>query len=83
MQSFLGLANYYNRYINNVAGIATPLSDLLVKGTPFTWGPRELASFEALKTALCTAPCLALPDMSGVFVVETDASDKRVGAVLQ
>ena len=62
--------------------MAAPLSDLLVKGTPFMWGTRERSSFAALKAALCSAPCLILPDMSASFVVETDASDTGVGAVL-
>lgn len=39
VQSFLGLANYYHRFIRDFAALAAPLSDLLVKGTPWVWGP--------------------------------------------
>jgi hypothetical protein len=58
------------------------LSNLLRKNTPFVWTCETQASFQALKDALVSAPVLALPDFSKEFVVETDASDNGIGAVL-
>ena len=44
--NFLGLANYYNRYIKSFARIAAPLTDLLGKGTVWRWGPAQQDSFD-------------------------------------
>lgn len=77
------MANYYNRFVSHFAELAAPLSDLTGKGTEFVWGSRQSAAFEALKKALCCAPVLAMPDFTHDFVIETDASDVAVGAVLQ
>jgi hypothetical protein len=55
---------------------------LLRKNTLFLWTPVEHESFQALKNALMEAPVLALPDFSKEFVLETDACDKGIGAVL-
>lgn len=46
VQQFLGLANYYNRFIAGFARLATPLSDLTGKGTQFRWGDLERSSFQ-------------------------------------
>ena len=79
----MGLANYYNRFVAHFAEIAAPLSDLTGKGTPFRWTQVEEDAFLALKKALCTAPVLVMPDFERPFVMETDASDRAVGAVLE
>jgi hypothetical protein len=62
--------------------ISKPLTDLLKKNTLFIWTPIHQASFQALQTALCTAPVLALPNFSKPFCIETDACGTGVGAVL-
>ena len=59
LQSFLGLANYYNQYVTNFAALAAPLMDLLQKHKAFTWGPQQDAAFVAIKTALTCTPVLA------------------------
>ena len=52
VQQFLGLANYYNRYIPSFAQLAMPLTELLCKGVVWRWAQAEQASFEALRRAL-------------------------------
>lgn len=83
VQQFLGLANYYNRFVKDFAAIASPLTDLLQKGKLWDWTPECSAAFQRLKDCLCSAPVLALPDMSKDFVLETDASDYAIGAILE
>ena len=78
----MGLANYYNRYIKHFAHVAAPLTDLLGKGIVWHWGPAEQGAFDALKHALTATPVLALADAAKPYVIETDASELAVGAVL-
>ncbi|CAI5480573.1 unnamed protein product [Closterium sp. Yama58-4] len=82
LQQFLGFANYYNRFVPQYAKIAAPLTDLLKKDTPFKWDAPHQQAMEQLQTALTTAPVLILPDPDKDYVVEADASDQAVGAVL-
>ncbi|CAI7815254.1 unnamed protein product [Closterium sp. NIES-54] len=61
LQQFLGFANYYNRFVPQYAKIATPLTNLLKKNTPFKWEDVHQQAMEQLKTALTSAPVLILP----------------------
>ena len=61
--------------------IDKPLTDLTKKDA-FQWNPQAQEAFENLRIALTSAPILAVPDFSKVFVVETDASSKGIGVVL-
>ena len=85
VRSFLGLANFYRRFVRNYSGIALPLTELTkeVTGTGFTWGAKQQAAFEALKAALCSPPVLLIPDQSKPFVLNTDACKFAIGATLQ
>ena len=58
IQAFLGLPNFYRRFIKGFAGIARPLMNLTRKDVPFQWGHDQDAAFEALKHALTKAPIL-------------------------
>ncbi|CAI7737760.1 unnamed protein product [Closterium sp. NIES-53] len=82
LQQILGFANYYNRFIPNYTKIAAPLTDLLKKNTPYQWEAKHQEAVEQLKTALTSAPVLILPDPELDYVIEADASDQAVGAVL-
>ncbi|GJP63019.1 hypothetical protein CLOP_g20071 [Closterium sp. NIES-67] len=82
LQQFLGFANYYNRFVPQYAKIAAPLMNLLKKNTPYKWEPKHQEAVEQLKQALTSAPVLILPDPERDYVIEADASDQAVGAVL-
>ncbi|MEW8548469.1 MAG: reverse transcriptase domain-containing protein, partial [Candidatus Thiodiazotropha sp.] len=82
LQSFLGLANYYRKFIRNFANIAEPLNRLLHKDTKFMWTDDSHRAFEKLRQSLTTYPVLAYPDFQKPFRVQTDASGWAVGAVL-
>ncbi|CAI7810173.1 unnamed protein product [Closterium sp. NIES-54] len=82
LQQLLGFANYYNRFLPQYAKIATPQTNLLKKDTPYKWDTPQQQAMEQLQTPLTRAPVLILPDPNKDYVVEADASDQAVGAVL-
>ncbi|RVW69261.1 Retrovirus-related Pol polyprotein from transposon 17.6 [Vitis vinifera] len=81
LRSFLGLVNYYRRFIKGYSARAAPLTDLLKKNKAWEWDERCQQAFENLKKAV-TEEVLALPDHTKVFEVHTDASDFAIGGVL-
>ncbi|KAI2646334.1 Transposon Tf2-9 polyprotein [Labeo rohita] len=83
LHRFLGFANFYRRFIRNYSTVAAPLTSLL-KGKPSKLAWTEMASqaFAALKEKFTSAPILKHPDPSLPFIVEVDASDCGIGAVL-
>ena len=82
LQRFLGLASYYRKFIRNFASIARPLHRLTEKGRPFKWTSECDSAFCKLKQSLTTAPILVYPDFSRPFILDTDASNDGIGAVL-
>ncbi|XP_063070441.1 uncharacterized protein LOC134461440 [Engraulis encrasicolus] len=84
VRSFLGLAGYYRRFIANFASIAAPLTDLTTKrhSRMVKWDAAAETAFILLKQALCSSPVLVAPDFGKEFVVQTDASEVGLGAVL-
>ena len=82
VQAFLGLCNYYIKFIRDFAKIAHPLYSLLEKKIECNWDQKCQEAFYTLKEALISEPILRQPDMSRPFIIHTDASNEAVGAIL-
>ncbi|XP_015946584.1 uncharacterized protein LOC107471601 [Arachis duranensis] len=82
LRSFLGLANYYRRFIKGYSAKAAPLTDLLKKNHSWEWSKECQKAFDELKAAIIEGSVLALSDYSKVFEVHADASDYAIGGVL-
>ncbi len=87
VRSFLGLANYYRRFVKNFSSIAAPLTHLTSdaghdKKGHVSWGPAQQSAFDAIKAALTSAPILTAPDPAQPFTLRCDASGVGIGAVL-
>ena len=74
VQQFLGLANYYCRFIQHSTSIANPLHCLTEKTAPFKWTTECQTAFDVLKHRLTTAPVLVHPRYDRQFILDTDAS---------
>lgn len=85
LKQFLGLSNYYRRFIPNYANIAEPLNKLLRKDqhkVKFQWDANCQGVFDQLKHKLTEAPILSYPDFTLPFILQTDASDNAIGGIL-
>ncbi|GJZ24169.1 putative reverse transcriptase domain-containing protein [Tanacetum coccineum] len=83
VRSFLGLAGYYRRFIENFSQISKPLNDRATqKNQKYEWGEKQEEAFRTLKDNLCNAPILSLPDGVEDFVVYCDMSNQGLGCVL-
>ena len=82
LRSFLGLANYYRKFLPDFSGRALPLTDLTKKGRHFHWDHEAMAAFVDLKSAIAKDVVLQHPCYEQPFEVFTDASDFAIGAVL-
>jgi LPS O-antigen subunit length determinant protein (WzzB/FepE family) len=82
VRSFLGMAGYYRRSIENFSNIAKPMIELLKNNTNFEWSEECEKSFQELKKRLTTALVLTLPDIKKDFVVYCDASRQGLSYVL-
>jgi hypothetical protein len=82
IQSFLGLAGYYRRFIEGFSKVSNPMTELLKKDRKFEWTPACEASFHVLKKRLTTAPILVMLDMEKPFSIYCDASGQGLGCVL-
>jgi hypothetical protein len=82
VQSFLGLACYYRRFILNISKIATPITELLKKGNEYVWGAACDKAFKHLKKLLTTSLMLAQPETTKLFDIYCDASGTGLGVVL-
>ena len=82
LRSFLGLTGYYRRYVEGYSKIVGPLTELTKKGQRFVWSEACQEAFQTLKAKLSSPPILAMPNDYDVFLLDTDASDRSIGAVL-
>jgi hypothetical protein len=82
VQSFLGTANYYRRFIQDYATIARPLIDLTKKNKVFKWTNECETAFNQLRKLLTSRPIMAHPRDDADFILDTDACDVSIGAVL-
>ena len=82
VQKFLGLANYYHRFIEGFATVARPLHDLVKKDKKWDWTEREEKAFRELKERFTKEPVLVVPDIDKKMRMEVDASDYVTGRVL-
>jgi hypothetical protein len=82
VQSFLGLAAYYHRFILDFSKIAKPMTQLLHKDVKFVWTPECEEAFHTLRTLLTSTPVLAQLDIEKPFDVYCDASGTGLGCVL-
>ncbi|KAI2653667.1 Transposon Tf2-9 polyprotein [Labeo rohita] len=83
LQRFLGFANFYRRFIRNFSSVAAPLTAMTKRQTTrLTWSPEAFRAFDELRERFTSAPILRHPDPNKPFIVEVDASNTGVGAIL-
>ncbi|XP_022883642.1 uncharacterized protein LOC111400459 [Olea europaea var. sylvestris] len=82
VRSFLGLCNYYRRFVKACSEIALPLTELTEKDKDWDWSSQCQAAFERLKKSIWTNLVFALSNMAKPFEVHTDASDFALGGVI-
>jgi len=82
IRQFIGMASWYRRFVKDFSKTSTPLTRLTGKNARWQWGEAEERAFQQLKTALTTAPVLACLDFSRQFILQTDASNLGLGAIL-
>jgi hypothetical protein len=82
IRSFLGLAGYYRRFIEEFSKIAKPMTSLLEKGKEFKWDEKCQDSFDQLKKRLMSPPVLVMPDLQKGFDIYCDACGQGLGCVL-
>jgi len=82
VRKFLGLANYYRRFIKDFARVARPMNVLTRKDVKWQWGVEQQKAFDKLKRVFTTKPVLAAPDLDKKFRVEANASNYTTGGVL-
>lgn len=82
LRSFLGLCSYYRRYVKMFGDMAKPLTRLTEEGRSFSWDEECQEAFDTLKKQLTSTPILGYPLPEGKFILDTDASNVGIGAVL-
>ena len=82
VRSFLGLTGYYRKFVKDYADVAVPLVAMLKKGTKYHWDEAQQKAFDTLRQSLMEFPCLGIIKPCGRLILDTDASDYALGAVL-
>jgi len=82
VRAFLGLTSYYRKFVRGFATIAEPLTALMKKAVHFTWSQKAQQAFDRLKKVLMEVTSLSFPVPYLPCILDTDASDVAIGAVL-
>lgn len=82
VRQFLGLCSYFRKFIKNHALIVLPISQLLKKGVPWTWGENQQDAFQKIKQLLTSRPILSIFDVNRETELHTDASSKGLAGIL-
>jgi hypothetical protein len=85
LEAFLGFVNYHRLFISNMADVCDILYRLVQEtapGAPLAWKQEHQDAFNILREAMTSAPVLAYPNSTGVFILDVDASDVAIGAEL-
>lgn len=82
LRRVVGLASWYRRFVPNFSSIISPMTNLLRKNQPFEWIEQCFKVLTTIKEHLISAPILACPDFTKPFLVQVDASDFGLGAIL-
>lgn len=82
LEVFLGLVNFFGRFIPNYSDLTEPLNTLRSKTIPFSWGILQIEAFNRIKNILSQKPVIQPFDKDKETVFTTDASEKLVAAVL-
>lgn len=82
VRRIVGLASWYRRFVPNFSSVLSPLTNLLRKNIRFTWDEACETALNTIKEHLVSAPVLSTPNFEIPFIVQTDASDFGLGAVL-
>lgn len=82
VRAAFGLFSYYRKFIPGFASLAEPLSSTMGGNASFVWGKAQQMAFDKLRETVTAAPILAYPDWNSTFLLQTDASDVGLGAVL-
>ena len=82
VRKFLGLANYYRRFIKDFTQVARSINMLMRKDVKWQWGVEQQKAFDELKRVFTMKPVLVAPDLDKEFRVEADVSNYTTGGVL-
>jgi len=82
VRKFLGLTNYYGRFIKDFAQVARSINVLMRKDEKWQWGNEQQKTFDKLKKVFTSKPVLAALDLDKEFRVEANASNYVTGGVL-
>jgi Reverse transcriptase (RNA-dependent DNA polymerase)/RNase H-like domain found in reverse transcriptase/Integrase zinc binding domain/Chromo (CHRromatin Organisation MOdifier) domain len=82
LRSFLGLCNYFRKFVQGYSTLVLPLTNLTRATAPWVWSADCVDAFQRVKQAMTSAPVLALPDFTKTFTVQCDASGYAIGSVL-
>ncbi|GBN77495.1 Transposon Ty3-G Gag-Pol polyprotein [Araneus ventricosus] len=82
LKRFLGMVNFFRKFIPDLADMAEPLHAMLKADTTWTWGPNQEKAFKRIKETLCNPPVLASYDCKKSVYLSADASSYGIGAML-